>query len=590
MATVGVVGGGQLGRMVAQAANRLGIQLVFLEKAADSPAKQITAHGEHILGPYSNKDDPSSIRQLARVCDVITIEIEHVNALALEVLSKQGEVKVEPSSSTIRLIQNKYQQKRHLEAHKIAVAPFIEIEAATEEGLRSAGKDLGYPYMLKAQTDAYDGYGNAAVQSDADIPAALERLGQKPLYAEKWSNFEKELAVVVVKTKDGVLSYRTVETVHEDSICKLVFCPPRQIPREVDRRAQQLARDAVARFSGKGVFAVEMFLLHEGDRYDLQVNEIAPRVHNSGHLTIEACRMSQFEAHLRAILDLPISQADLELRESAIMLNILGGSSPTSHLEVRDTAYQVPGAAIHLYGKAEAKPGRKMGHITVTGPNIQTAYNTMHPLILKVDQIRASRPGKELGPAPPAPKPQALVLVVMGSRTDEPEVEDALSVLRDFGIRYRAQVRSAHRSVDEMIQAGRSAAGEGFKVIIAAAGGSAHLPGMMAAVTTLPVIAIPVKGKSFDGMDAVYSSLQMPNGTPVSLVGVGRARNAGFAAARILGAYDRKLEEKLAEYKVKANKESMKAGKELEDEQEMIQDQATTGSSKGSTSRLPDGA
>lgn len=574
MAIVGVVGGGQLGRMLAQAANRLGIKIVFLEKGADSPAKQITAHDEHVQGPYSDRDDPSSIRQLGKLCDVITIEIEHVNAQALEELSRQGGAMVEPSPSTIRLIQNKYRQKKHLEAHRIAVAPFVEVEAANEDGLRSAGQSLGYPYMLKAQTDAYDGYGNAAVMSEAEIPAALERLGQKSLYAEKWSNFERELAVVVVKTKDGVLSYRTVETVHEDSICKLVFCPPRQIPREVDQEAQQLARDAVASFPGKGVFAVEMFLLHEGDRYNLQVNEIAPRVHNSGHLTIEACRISQFEAHLRAILDLPISQTDLELREPAIMLNILGGSSPTSHLEVRDAAYHVPGAAIHLYGKAEAKPGRKMGHITVTNRDIQTAYNTIHPLILKVDQVRASRPGKELGTSPPAPKLQPLVLVVMGSRTDEPEVEDALSVLRDFGIRYRAQVRSAHRSVDEMIQAGRSAAGEGFKVIIAAAGGSAHLPGMIAATTTLPVIAIPVKGKSFDGMDAVYSSLQMPNGTPVTLVGVGRAKNAGFAAARILGAYDGKIEEALFDYKAKANKESMKAGKDLEEEQDKIQDEA----------------
>lgn len=565
--------------MIAEAANRLDVKIIFLD-ATNSPGKQITAHVDHIEGSFA---DETSVKKLADACDVLTIEIEHVNADALQQLPPH--VKVEPAPNTIKLIQNKYQQKLHLESKGIAVAPFVEVKRSAYDDLKAVGEEFGYPFMLKSQTQAYDGRGNYAVKTPQDIDSAARAFRDRPLYAEKWSHFTKELAVVVVKTKDGVLSYPTVETVHEDSICKLVFCPPRSFvgpnnaqtrgfPKVLDERAQKLARDAVATFSGKGVFAVEMFLLGYTDDAELQVNEIAPRVHNSGHLTIEACPVSQFEAHLRAILDLPISQKDLRLREPAVMLNILGGASPISHIEVRDAAYKMAGAGIHLYGKAEAKGGRKMGHITVTAPSLQDAYNEIYPVIKKVDEIRASRKDVPQSTAPAAtpPKPQPLVLVCVGSATDIKDIEPALEILRQCRIRYEAHVGSAHRTPKYMAQLAANAQARGFKVIIGCAGGSAHLPGMMAAETALPVIGLAVKASSFDGMDSIMSSLQMPNGTPVGLIGVGRGSNAGLLAARIVGAYDSKVQDVVVRLQEEASAKSLESDRKWEEEENKKQD------------------
>ena len=428
--------------------------------------------------------------------------------------------------------------------------------------------------MLKSQTQAYDGKGNCPVNSEDDIPYAIKTLKDRPLYAEKWSKFSRELAVVTVKTKNGVLAYQTVQTVHEDSICKLVYAPAPGISDVVNTRAQKLARDAVATFAGKGVFAVEMFMIGEGDDAELQVNEIAPRVHNSGHLTMDACPMSQFEAHLCAILNLEISPEDLELERPAIMLNILGGASPDSHLEVAEAARKIKRRLIHLYGKGDARPGRKMGHVTVTARDLQTAYNNIYPLIKKVDQIRASRTDVPKSTAPPAepPKAQPLVLIVMGSETDMPAVQPAEEALQKCKIRYERHVTSAHREPVKMEEVSEAAAQRGIKVIIACAGGSAHLPGMAASYTTLPVIAIPVKASTFDGMDAIMSSIQLPNGTPVGLVGVGRGMNAGLLAARIIGTSEPEIKAAVLQIKKENAAKSDEADRRLMREAEKEQD------------------
>lgn len=196
------------------------------------------------------------------------------------------------------------------------------------------------------------------------------------------------MAVIVVKTKDSILSFPTVETVQEDSICKLVYAPARNISDTINRKAQELARNTVAAFEGKGVFGVEMFLLEDDT---LLLCELASRIHNSGHYTIEACSLSQFDAHLRAILDLPIPTKSLELRQPAIMLNILGGSAPDSHLKIAERALSIPNASIHLYGKGAARPGRKMGHVTVTAPTMDQAEAIIQPLIDFTDDIRVQR-------------------------------------------------------------------------------------------------------------------------------------------------------------------------------------------------------
>lgn len=280
---IGVLGGGQLGRMLSEAAHRLNIKLVFLD-AENAPAKQIDARSNHINGSFT---DPEAVRQLAKICDLLTVEIEHVDTDILEELSTGTEtgpdervvagvkVEVQPSWRTIRVIKDKFRQKEHLGHHGISTARSTAIENNRPTDLEDVGKELGYPFMLKSRTDAYDGRGNYPVKSVSDVQPALAALKNRPLYAEQWADFKAELAVMVVKVHDDALAadwqtatmaFPVVETVHQDSICKLVYAPARKISLAIVQEAQELARRAVAGLWGKGVFGVELFLLPNGKR------------------------------------------------------------------------------------------------------------------------------------------------------------------------------------------------------------------------------------------------------------------------------------------------------------------------------------
>ncbi|KAF2746902.1 phosphoribosylaminoimidazole carboxylase [Sporormia fimetaria CBS 119925] len=529
---VGLLGGGQLGRMLMEAANRLNIQVNVLDTES-SPAKQVASHDGHIAGSFK---DAAAVKKLAQASDVVTVEIEHVDTQMLEEVSSA--VTVEPSWRTLRTIKDKFAQKQHLKEHGVDVAESVDLEGKGVEGLKEVGRRFGYPYMLKSKTEAYDGRGNFVVKSEEQVDAAFEALGERPLYAERWADFRLELAVMVVKTKDGVLTFPTVETVHEDSICKLTYAPPRGVDAETGKRAQELARKAIGAFEGKGVFGVEMFLLKDGS---LLVNEIAPRPHNSGHYTIEACPISQYEAHLRAILDLPLPEAGLRLREPAIMLNILGGKTPDSHIQVANKALELPNASTHLYGKGDARPGRKMGHITVTAPSLAAAEREIQPLIDLVDELK----GKAVGPRETDVSPDPLVAVIMGSDSDLPVLKPGLEILEKLQIPFTVRITSAHRTPDWLREYSKGAASTTLKVIIGAAGGAAHLPGMCASWTTLPVIGVPVKATHLDGVDSLYSMTQMPRGEPVATVGINNSTNAALLAVRILGAEDLGVRERL---------------------------------------------
>lgn len=528
---VGVLGGGQLGRMLIEAANRLNIQVNVLD-AANTPAKQISAHDGHIEGSFKNSE---AVKKLAQCSDVVTVEIEHVDTHMLEEVA--SEVVVEPSWKTLRMIKDKYAQKEYLKENGVAVAESEDLEGKGIEGLKELGSKFGYPFMLKSKTEAYDGKGNFAVKSEGDVDAAFKTLGERPLYAERWANFKMELAVMVVKTKAGVLTFPTVETVHEDSICKLTYTPPRNVSATTAQRAQNLAKKAIGAFEGKGVFGVEMFLL---DDESLLVNEIAPRPHNSGHYTIEACPLSQYDAHLRAILDLPISQESLRLKEPAIMLNILGGKEPDSHVQVANKALSSPNASIHLYGKGDARPGRKMGHITITAPTLSAAEREIQPLIDFVD----AQKGKQIAPSSTF-KEEPLIAVIMGSDSDLPVLRAGLEILQKLEIPFTTRITSAHRTPDWLRDFSKSAASTSLCVIIGAAGGAAHLPGMCASWTTLPVIGLPVKATHMDGWDSLVSMTQMPRGEPVATVGINNSTNAALLAVRILGATDLGVRERL---------------------------------------------
>ncbi|KAF2152608.1 phosphoribosylaminoimidazole carboxylase [Myriangium duriaei CBS 260.36] len=558
---IGVLGGGQLGRMFVEAASRLNIQVNVLD-AGHAPAKKIAHHNNHTDGSFKDVD---SIQKLAQTCDVITVEIEHVDTHILEQIDSKSDI--QPSWKTIRTIQDKYVQKEHLIDHGVATAQSIPIATNDSKGLEDAGHKLGFPFMLKSRTDAYDGRGNFPVKSAEDIPAALEALGKRPLYAEKWADFKMELAVMAVKTKDDVLAYPVVETVHEDSICKLVYAPARGVSSEVQQKAQELAKKAVSCFWGKGVFGVEMFLLSDDS---LLINEIAPRPHNSGHYTIEACPTSQYEAHIRAILDFPIKQESLQLREPSIMLNILGGKEPDSHIKIAEQALDVARTQIHLYDKGAARPGRKMGHVTTTASSMAECEQLLAPLISAVDAQRRARLGL------PDPKPSSTtssssapkVAVIMGSYSDLPVLKPGLELLASLGIPVTTRITSAHRTPTHMATFASSLPQlhPTVDVVIAAAGGAAHLPGMAASHTSLPVIGVPVKPSIGDGMDSLVSMTNMPRGVPVATVGINNSINAAILAGRIVGIRDGVVRERLEKYVRGNEEESLRRDGEMEKE------------------------
>lgn len=288
----------------------------------------------------------------------------------------------------------------------------------------------------------------------------------------------------------------------------------------------------------------------------LIVNEIAPRPHNSGHYTIEACpTMSQYKSQLLAILGImPIFPDNLihTIVPATIMLNILGGVGPESHKKLIEATNKIPNANLHMYGKV-SKPGRKIGHITVVARSMKHAEHDIAPLIKLVDQMRKDRKdpdyeAPEVVLRAPTYLGLPLVAVTMGSDSDLNVMKPGLALLKEFGVPFTVDITSAHRTPARMTEFAELAAQRGFKVIIAAAGGAAHLPGMVAASTALPVIGVPVKGSTLDGMDSLLSIVQMPRGVPVATVAINNSINAALLALRILGASDSILRLKMESY------------------------------------------
>ncbi|KAJ3310333.1 phosphoribosylaminoimidazole carboxylase ade2 [Boothiomyces sp. JEL0838] len=546
---IGILGGGQLGRMMNEAAARLNIQTIILDQE-NAPAKQIS-NQKHINGSFA---DPESIKLLAKESDVLTVEIEHVDTKTLQSVVESG-VPVHPDPTTIRTIQDKYQQKQFLLAKdpSIPISPFRELTGDLEQDLKKAGQEYGYPLMLKSKTLAYDGRGNKVVKSEAEVAEAIKALGGGPanngpgLYVEKFVKFVKELAVMVAKSSDGTIaSYPCVETVQKDNICHLVIAPA-QIDGLVREKAQVIAESIAKAFSGVGIYGVELFMLEDGD---LTFNEIAPRPHNSGHYTIEACHTSQFEQHLRCVAGLPLASTAMKVPAS-IMINIIGKGDGDEGLketlEPCKNSLSIPGATVHLYGKSGCKKGRKMGHITLVGESMSELLNHTKHLMNT-----------------PVPKPAPLVGIIMGSDSDLPTVKPAAQILKGFDTPFELTIVSAHRTPDRMVEYAKNAHLRGLKVIIAAAGGAAHLPGMVAALTPLPVIGIPVALKLLDGVDSLHSIVQMPRGVPVATVAINNAVNAGLLAVRILSTLIPSYTDKLLEYSQLQEDEVMKKVEKLE--------------------------
>jgi phosphoribosylaminoimidazole carboxylase len=540
---VACLGGGQLGRMMGLEAPRLNLHMHFLESASDCPA---AVAGSITVGSIQTKQD---IQRFVDECqpDVLTTEIEHVNCEALIQLEEEKGVNVQPSGKVIQLIQDKFMQKEHFRQAGIPVAPYQQCTSRSE--IQQAGDQLGWPIMLKARKGAYDGRGNAVVKSATEIEAALAQLGVQQehedasldLYVEGWIEFSSEIAVIVVRSSTpsvyATKSYPAVTAIQDSSICRIVLAPARGISKHVNDAAKKLATQAIDSLpkGASGVFGVEMFVTAD---HNILLNEVAPRPHNTGHYTQDACVCSQFENHLRAIAGMPLGSTELTTTAAA-MVNVLGQETMEETMKSSNEAMRsMPGASVHWYGKTGCRKGRKMGHINLVG-DMESSIDKNVETLLRLEGL----PGEIF-----SRKACPIVGVIMGSQSDLPTMHAAVDVLKKFSVPYEVDIVSAHRTPEKLMVYSREAAARGIQVIIAGAGGAAHLPGMVASLTPLPVIGVPVKTATLSGVDSLYSIVQMPNGIPVATVAIGNAQNAGLLAVRILASSRPDLQRLMKQY------------------------------------------
>ena len=363
---LGIVGGGQLARLLAQAASELGVSVAVLERASAVPAASVAATTQ--LGDWNS---PEVLQAFGTSVDAVTLENEFVDAGSLAAMERAGVV-LHPGSVTIGAIQDKLRQREVLRGAGLPVPQFVAVPDLA--ALHEAGRCFGWPLMLKKRRNGYDGKGNATVRGPGDAERAWRHLGagDQPLLAEEFCRFRCELAVMVCRGRDGrMVSYPVVETIQRDHICHVVKAPA-AVSAIVARRAARIARRAVEAFGAVGCVGVELFLMDEGR---LVINELAPRVHNSGHYTIEACACSQFENHVRAVLGWPLGSTRM-VAPAAVMINLLGAGDGPGRPRGIERALAVPGAHVHVYGKARSAAGRKMGHVTALGASLPAALRT----------------------------------------------------------------------------------------------------------------------------------------------------------------------------------------------------------------------
>jgi len=355
---IGIIGGGQLGKMLAQEAKKLNLSVTVLDPTPFCPAYSL-ADNQMVAGFY----DEDKIRQLVINSDITTYEIEHISTKILKELQAKGH-KIYPSPQVLDIIQDKSKQKQVLDKHGIPTARWSLVKG----DIVRAACEFGLPAVQKACRGGYDGRGVFVIQSPEDAENAL----QCESFLEELIPIEKELAVMVARSINGEInSYPVAEMTfnHKANICDDTIAPAR-IDESIKKEAENLAVRCVEALDGVGIFGVEMFLTKDNR---VLVNEIAPRPHNSGHYTIEACVTSQFEQHLRAIMGLPLGSTELIV--PAVMVNLLGaeGYEGKPYFEGISEVMSIPGVSVHIYGKQETKPYRKMGHITIVDKNLNNA-------------------------------------------------------------------------------------------------------------------------------------------------------------------------------------------------------------------------
>ena len=353
---LGIIGGGQLGMMLTEAANTMKSEIsnvIVLDPTKNCPASKVGA--EQIVADFK---DASAIKELAEKCDIITYEIESGDSQVLKSLEETCEIN--PSPETLEIIQDKLVQKKFLAKNDIPVAEFREI--TSKEELESRINEFGLPVLLKTRTGAYDGRGNFKINSLDQIPEALELFEGQSLMIEKFVDFKMEVSVIASRNTSGeIRTYPLVENIHKDNILNMTIAPAR-VNETISKNAEEIAHKTMEVLRGAGVFGIEMFVTNDNQ---VLINEIAPRVHNSGHHTLQSSKTSQFEQHLRAILGLELGST--ELVHNTIMHNILGPSDFTG--VYRSPSIDLENTFLKMYGKLESKPQRKIGHVNLVDKN-----------------------------------------------------------------------------------------------------------------------------------------------------------------------------------------------------------------------------
>lgn len=366
--TIGFLGAGQLARMSALQAFRYGMQIAsFSDRSETEPLECMTP--SIFKGSF---DDINSMIDFANSCDVITLENEFIDSDILFELREKTGTPIYPSPETFELIENKEIEKITFQDAGIPVTPSRIVRSASE--IESFAEEHGWPVMLKSSKGGYDGYGNRTVEKASEAESAFMDLGGadgRDILAESFVDFTHEIAVQVARTKDGETAvYPCVETVQEDHICVAVKAPA-LIDPVLSKEAQRLAKLAVEAIDGVGIFAFEFFLTTDGQ---ILLNETAPRPHNSGHYSIEGCVTSQFENHVRAATGLPLGTTDL-VKPSVVMINLLGTYKRTARVDFAEDAMGLKNGHLHIYGKSDSKPGRKMAHYTLLGDDQDDIYD-----------------------------------------------------------------------------------------------------------------------------------------------------------------------------------------------------------------------
>lgn len=359
-ATIGILGGGQLGRMTAMAARSLGYRIQVMDPDPSCPARFVV--DACFEGSW---DDARAAADLARGSDVVTLEIEQIAVASLEAAAKHAPLR--PGVAMMKIIQDRILQKNWLVERGFPVGDFRTIQS--EADMQAAVPALGGRCFVKSARGGYDGRSQVKIGfGDAtDAAEAWRLLGAHPAVAEKALDLEKEISVMVARAPNGeVKSYPSAENYHENQILAWSVIPS-SVSAKVETQAQEIARRIADEMKLEGVLAVEMFATKDGR---LLVNELAPRPHNSYHASERACVTSQFEQIVRAVCDLPLG--DVSIIKPAAIANLLGDLW-LEHEPRFDRALSVPGVRLHLYEKHVPRAGRKMGHLSAVGETPEEA-------------------------------------------------------------------------------------------------------------------------------------------------------------------------------------------------------------------------